>query len=435
MSEALTSAEKIYRNLFEEEEDARACLDISDAACTVVPGNFFRNVAAQSVSSLADAIANAKTTLPWLLSSLGAPGWIASLLVPVRESGSMLPQLIIADRVRRLALRKWVYVAGALLQALAMFGIAITGAVTDGLLAGLLVLGLVVLFSLSRGLCSVASKDVLGKTVPKRRRGRVNRPGLRRGRHRHPGVRAGPVAGHRRRVIPTPGCSPSVARSGWLAALIYSTIDEKPGDTEGGRNGLGEALKRFSLLRDDAVFRRFVMARSLLVGTALMAPFLVLLARERTSAGLELFLLAQGGAALLSGPLWGAFADRSSRRVMLVTALAACALGLTVVAADRWLNGLTHSTWFLPGAFFLLAVLHNGVRLGRKTYVVDLGSGNRRTDYVSVSNTVLGVVLLAAGGLTALVQLWGNTVAIGLLAGMALVSALVIRGLPEVQEG
>ena len=35
--------------------------------------------------------------------------------------------------------------------------------------------------------------------------------------------------------------------------------------------------------------------------------------------------------------------------------------------------------------------------VGRKTYIVDLAAGNRRTDYVAVSNTVIGIVLLVAG--------------------------------------
>lgn len=37
----------------------------------------------------------------------------------------------------------------------------------SGWLAGVLLLGLLSLMSLARGLCSIASKDVLGKTVPK----------------------------------------------------------------------------------------------------------------------------------------------------------------------------------------------------------------------------------------------------------------------------
>mgnify|MGYP007044784285 CR=1 FL=1 len=41
-------------------------------------------------------------------------------------------------------------------------------------IAGAAIVAMLVVFSLSRGLCSVSAKDVLGKTVPKGRRGRLN---------------------------------------------------------------------------------------------------------------------------------------------------------------------------------------------------------------------------------------------------------------------
>ena len=66
--------------------------------------------------------------------------------------------------------------------------------------------------------------------------------------------------------------------------------------------------------------------------------------------------------------------------------------------------GLAGTIWLYPLIFFVLMVAHSGVRLGRKTYVVDLASGNRRTDYVAVSNSVIGVVLLLLGSMGAVAQ-------------------------------
>ena len=79
-------------------------------------------------------------------------------------------------------------------------------------------------------------------------------------------------------------------------------------------------------------------------------------------------------------------------------------------------------------------VLHDGVRLGRKTYLVDLGGKDKRTDYIAVSNTLIGVVLLLAGAIASLVQSLGNSVAILLFSLMAFVACLFIYKLPEVQE-
>ncbi|MDX1607005.1 MAG: hypothetical protein R3202_12485, partial [Candidatus Competibacterales bacterium] len=97
----------VYERLVDE-EDARVCKDISEDACRYVPVNFFTIIAANTLSKLGDELANPKTVLAWLFTFVAAPVWLIGFLVPIRESGSMLPQLFIAAFVRRLAVRKWV---------------------------------------------------------------------------------------------------------------------------------------------------------------------------------------------------------------------------------------------------------------------------------------------------------------------------------------
>lgn len=165
--------ETLYERLAEDDE-GRVCKAISEDACRESPGNFFHTLVANTLSSLADRIASAKTTLPWLLLQLGAPGWMLSLLVPIRESGSMLPQMLIGAVVRRQPVRKWVWVWGGALQGLCLLGMGWAALALEGAAAGWVVIALLVLFSLARGACSVAYKDVQGKTIPKTRRGRLS---------------------------------------------------------------------------------------------------------------------------------------------------------------------------------------------------------------------------------------------------------------------
>ena len=75
-------------------------------------------------SKIADGLANAKLTLAWVLTALGAPPFLIGMLVPVRESLSLLPQLLVASAMRRTPVRKWFWVAGSVLQGLAVSGIA-----------------------------------------------------------------------------------------------------------------------------------------------------------------------------------------------------------------------------------------------------------------------------------------------------------------------
>ena len=84
--------EQIYKRL-NNEEDARACKAIDDNACQEVPGNFIILLISQLFSKFADALLNPKITLPWLMQSLNVPASFIAWLVPIRESGSLLPQL------------------------------------------------------------------------------------------------------------------------------------------------------------------------------------------------------------------------------------------------------------------------------------------------------------------------------------------------------
>ncbi len=88
--------------------------------------------------------------------------------------------------------------------------------------------------------------------------------------------------------------------------------------------------------------------------------------------------------------------------------------------------------WFYPLAFFVLSIAHAGVRLGRKTYLVDMAGGNKRTDYTAVSNTVIGVLLLITGGLTAALSLISDVAVIIVLGLMGLAGTLCAVRLREV---
>jgi hypothetical protein len=436
MTSSLT--EDLYAKLVNE-EDARVCRDISEEACREVPRNVFLLIGSSFLTKLGDALANPKTTLAWLMSVLGAPVMLTGFLVPVRESGSLIPQLIIAAYVRRKPVRKWVWILGSLLQAAAVAAMALVAFRLSGEAAGVGLLAALVVFSLARGLSSVASKDVLGKTVPRTRRGRVTGLSASAAGLASMGVGAA-LAGLAGAVTSRAELVGLLALASvlWLlAAGLYSFIVEEPGETEGGGNAFAHALGKLRLLREDAPFRRFVVARSLLLCSALTAPYYVVLAREHEAAGmgqLGLFILAGGVASMLSAPVWGRLADWSSRRVMIVAGGLAGALGLFAYVVENLAPALAGAVWFYPAVFLVLSVAHSGVRLGRKTYVVDMARGNRRTDYVAVSNSVIGVVLLVLGGMGAVAQAFSVLVVILVLSLFGLAGSAISSRLPELED-
>jgi hypothetical protein len=61
-----------------------------------------------------------------------------------------------------------------------------------------------------------------------------------------------------------------------------------------------------------------------------------------------------------------------------------------------------------------------------------MAGGNKRTDYTSVSNTVIGVLLLTVGGLTALVSMVSEVAVILTLGLMGLAGAMSAVRLQDV---
>src|SRR5690606_18906846 len=93
------------------------------------------------------------------------------------------------------------------------------------------------------------------------------------------------------------------------------------------------------------------------------------------------------------------------------------------------------SWWVYPVTYLLLALIHTGVRVARKTYVVDMAEGDQRTEYVAVSNTAMGLILLMAGAVSGGLALLGEEVALVFLGILGLAGVVVSRPLPDVSKG
>lgn len=429
--------EQLYDHL-NDEEDARVCKDISDEACHYTPVNYFLILSSNVLTKLGDTLSNPKTVLAWLMSYVQAPLFLISMIVPIRESGSMLPQIIIGSYIRKKAIRKWVWVFGSLLQFLSIAAIGMVALSIEGPEAGWLMVACLIAFSLSRGLCSVASKDVLGKSIPKTRRGKLKGYTV--------SVSGVLVLAAGLFLIYKSQTDPGIefysyliffAASMWIfAAIIYANIKEFPGETDGGRNGWKEALSKLDLVRTDRPFRNFIISRSLLLCSALTAPFYIILAQNnigKESYLLGLFIIANGLASIISAPVWGRMADISSRRVMVTGATITSSLGIIMFLIITFSPLLTNMYWLYPLAFFVLGIAHSGVRLGRKTYIVDMAGGNKRTDYVAVSNTIIGFILLITGGITAIASFISTEGVILILSLFGIAGAVTSAALPEVE--
>ena len=425
--------------LLADEDEGRVCRDIPEAACREQPGNFVKHVASLSATKTGDGLADPKLVLSWLLEAFGAPAWQIGLLVPIREAGSLLPQLAISAWIRGRPRRKWVWAAASVGQGLSVLGMAWAAWALGGAVAGGTILACLASFAVFRSAASVSYKDVLGKTVSKSTRGTATGA-------------AGSIASTlvllfgaaiSFGVLPLTASMVTgallVAGVLWLvAAGVFATLAEEAGATEGGGDPLKVAIRQIGLLKRRPQLARFIGARGLLLATALAPPYYLLLSGRdgsRDLGDLGAFVIASSGAAVVSAYVWGRLADASSRRVLRTAALvAAGAIGTTAVAA--WtVPELVRAPAVLPVLLFVTMVAYQGVRIGRSTHVVDMATAEDRAAYVAISNTAVGVLLLVGSVSGVLAQAAGAAAVLALFATMCVGGAALAHGLDEVQAG
>jgi hypothetical protein len=216
----------------------------------------------------------------------------------------------------------------------------------------------------------------------------------------------------------------------WIvAAAVYQLIFEPAEESsDDSANTTSTAL-----LWRDRNFRNFILVRTLLLSSALITPFYTILIQESSSqrSQLGLLVMASSLAAIASGPIWGKLADWSSRWVLIIAGIIVAINGLLSVTINHNLE--TSFNLWLTLAFFFQIFAYQGVRLGRKIYLVDMAEGDQRTDYVALGNSLIGVMLLVCSLFGVVAQFFSVAAVITLLSMMSLVAALLALRLPEVE--
>ncbi|WP_018297497.1 MFS transporter [Corynebacterium lubricantis] len=396
--------------------------------------NARRFIWANGLQGLGDQIVAPKTVLPWLFGAAGVPGFFTAMLVPIRESLSMLPQAAMTPWVTTQPSRKKVWIIGSLGQFIAAALIALVALFLNGWALGITVVVLLGVLSLFRSLCSIASKDVQGRTISKGRRGLIT-------------GRATALAGAIALVVGlglsfVQGDLPRwglVALLGggaltWaLAAIVFQGIHEPESEVDPQPVKEGWWKDTWELFTGDQQFRRFVIVRSLMLVTALSTTFIVTLSQEigQDISNLGIFMVASGLASLLGGRISGIFSDLSSKNTMAVCSGAASVVIILLVVSAEFASGAVNA-WVLPLGFFLVTLAHTGVRVARKTYLVDMAEGDLRTRYTGAANTLMGVILIIVGAISGVIAQFGSQAALLFLAIIGFVGVFMAASMRDV---
>ena len=435
MASTVGSGQRALELVFGEGAD-RVCRDIPDEACEEQPRNLSFHLLSLTATKTGDGLVDPKLVLAWLLGALGGSATAIGLLVPIRESLSLLPQLFIGHRIRALPRRKWVWALACFVQGASVAAMGLSAMMLEARVAVWTIVALVAVFAIGRSAASVSYKDVLGKTVSKSRRGTVTGTATSISAAVVLAFGAGLASGLLELSVTSIAFVLFVAGGLWfVAGVLFSRVVESAGATEGGVDGVMAALTNLQLLWKEPQLGRFVTARSLLTVTAVAPPYLLLLASadQRSIDSLGPFVVASSLATIVGGRLWGRLSDRSSRRVLLGAAAAGVVLFVLAAIGVAVFPDLLASPWVAAGLLFLVVLAYQGVRLGRSTHLVDMAPAEDRAVYTAVSNTAVGVVMLltgAFGALSAVIGLGGLFSVFALACGMAW---WITLGLDEVQ--
>lgn len=375
-------------------------------------------IAGLSLNKLADLLISAKTTLTALLVSVGAPVWMIGWLVPIRESGALLPQVLISIYLRKHAQRHIVWRIGMITQVFSVVGMLLSVILFSGFIAGILVLASLVLLSLGRSACSLTVKDMEADVAKKGERGNLI------------GV-ASTVSGVVTLVIAIPlviydGALTSnillVVLCASMLAFILTLICVWPIKT---RVEVEDSPENTFSINFDTTIYKFIFVRGLFVHSALVAPYFMIERNGDVKELLPIYIGAEATAALLSSIIWGKIADKSAKLTLRLSGL--LALGACVGLLFWQTSSIVTSALL----FFVLSVAHAGVRTGRKTYSLDVKEGHDRTELVGFSNTAIGIILLAFGALYAALAPALSFSVVYIMAGMLLLAVATTAILPD----
>ncbi|GBL03071.1 hypothetical protein [Glaciecola sp. KUL10] len=288
-----------------------------------------------------------------------------------KRGGSFLPQAWLSLKLALVKSRHIAWMLGVSVQIIISVIIYMYVPLSDWTYKTYLILSLLLIASLARAVVSLTSKDIQAKNIEKGQRGSIS------------------------------GIASSVSGACLLAIAILSMLISFDGPIEKaftycliactclsiGFLLMGSVKTEIDTAKNtvkgkQATFvqvwrampdkaKQFILVRSLLVNSAIAAPFFISLGEQNILTSLPLFLIAQA------------------------------------------------------------SVGHAGIRQGRKVFMLDVFEEQQRTEFVGLVNTIIGIVLLALGGTYALLYALPSVYLLLIMSGLIVFACIRCQDLKQ----
>ena len=345
------------------------------------------------------AFIEANTLLPSLVSLLTSNSVFIGLASTIRNAGYLLPQLFVAGYAERLPFKKpLLRVNGiinrfsVLLMALVIFFLA----EQQPQVALFALLAAISLFSVSDGIGGVPWTDLVAKSIPSTRRGRLFATMQSVG-----GIGAffaGLFIRQTLKDIAFPLNYTVLLLVGFVFMILSFVgtmqVKEREGVVRHGSTMASYWRRLPSVWRESPMFQQMMFTRMLLSCFYLALPFYVIFARERlgfAESTVGLFLSAQMAGSILASLLWGNLGDKHGNRtvIRLVTIVTAITPSLALLSSLMLRIGWTNmASFFCFLVFATVGGTLSGNWIGFTNYLLEIASDVDRPTYVGLMNTL-----------------------------------------------
>lgn len=369
-------------------------------------GNAFALAFEHIFAKVADVFASTSITLPALINQLTGSAPLVGLVGTVNTASWLVPQVFAANYITSKSLKKPFVVWTGAIGRPAFFLIAlwlVLGGYRNVTLTVVFLLASIVLFQGMDGLGAAGWFDILTKSIPATRRGRVIGSAQVIGSLLGLGASVvvhyflseqGPRFPNNYAAVLA--FASAISMISWAAFLF---VREPSGHVQKYATPWRYYFPQLGQIwKQDRDFARVVTVGILVGGGGMAGPFYVVFARHQLGLPLSAigwFLAAERMGSLVGGIVFGLLNDwKGSQRVVQMASLLALfapafALILSLVSIESYLSLL------VALVFAALGMIGSSNTLGYRNYVLEIAPEKMRPVYIALANTLRGSLMIA----------------------------------------
>ncbi len=399
-----------------------------------------------ALATIGGQLVNPRLVLPFLYLALGAPTFVAGLLLPFVTGARLIAEIFVSPFVNHVTRAKLaVYVpnilTGAILAVVALFATNLTQ-----VMVVLLFLLTAIIMGLCQGINSLGTSQIYGTSVPESKRNRMVFA-----QATISGVLAIIVVWvtkdllasdqpmQRHIVVMWCGVVAMFAAGISFAGVrLFEEEIKRPPKRVEKPKPLTELATGFRTGMAYPWYRKFLLARVLFISVELAMPFYTIHAATYhigTEHSLSYFVIGASAGIVIGSIMWGWLSGRVSVKHVMWLGCLTSALS-AIMALVFTMTGHASNVWIYAAVILLLSLGGNGVIYGRYLYVIEMTREQERSYLVALGDVTAGLVGIAfAVVLGAVAHLHDPVTPIIALAILNVVAMLYAFRLPATGTG